>query len=315
MLPQIAEVFDVSIDYLFSYDTAARKTVPEVIREANRISKELNRDASISLIAKTLARYPNNDSLLFELARHKFIAACCKGKKEREAILQDAENSFISITENTNDNDRKAWSYYFLTSIAIAQKNYDKARLYNSHIIGGRGLYPKVDRAIIEIMQHDNANALHLAHETVHESIVEYSMMMHWILNYHLSHKEANEAIGEAQRAVCVLQKFNDTGMFDNDLSVFCEGMAWAYAMNDSFEDCITCLEEAYMYAEKHDSQENRSAYNVYGIMKEVAETEEEISCRKNLADVLHSAERGEYNPIRNSVRFKDLLEKLDGCS
>lgn len=312
LLPQLAEIFDVSLDYLFSYDTAARKTIPEVIKEANRISKESNRDASIALIAKTLARYPNNEMLIFELARHKFTASNYKGKKEREVLLQDAEKGFISVAENTDNEERRAWAYHFLTSIAIVQRDYDKARLYNDHIIGGSGLHPKVDRAIIEIMQHDNADALHLAKETMHESIVEYSLMMNWILNYHLCRKETNEAIRESKRTACVLREFNDAGMFDNDLSVIYEGMAWAYAMNNSFEDCITCLEEAYVYAERYDSQENGSVYNVYGIMKEIAETEEKISTRKTLADVLHSNERSEYEPIRNSARFKALLEKLD---
>lgn len=151
LLPQIAEIFDVSLDYLFSYDTTERKTISEVINEANRLSKELNRDASIALIAKTLARYPNNDRLIFELARHKYIA-----------------------------------SRY---------------------------------------------------------------------------------------------------------------------------------LEEAYIYAERYDSQENGFVYNVYGIMKEAAETEERISSKKNLADTLHSNVSSVYDPIRNSERFKDISEKLGGCS
>lgn len=315
LLPQIAEIFDVSLDYLFSYDTAERKTISEVINEANRLSKELNRDASIALIAKTLARYPNNDRLIFELARHKYIASRYKEKKEREAILQDAEKGFITVAENTKNDNRRAWAYHFLTEIAILQKNYNKARSYNSHTIGGRGLYPKVDRAIIEMRQHNNADALHLAKNTMQESIFEYSLMMNLILKYHLSHKETNEAISEAKRTVCVLREFNGTGMFDNDLSVFCEGIARAYAMNNRFEDCISYLEEAYIYAERYDSQENGFVYNVYGIMKEAAETEERISSKKNLADTLHSNESSVYDPIRDSERFKDISEKLGGCS
>lgn len=313
LLPQIAQLFDVSLDFLFSYDTAERKTIPEVINEANRMSKELNRDASIVLIAQTLARYPNNDTLIFELARHKYIASRYKGKKEREVMLYDAEKGFIAVAENTNNDNRRVWAYHFLTAIAISRKDYDKAREYNSHIVGGRGLYPKVERAIIEILQRDNADALRLAKETMQESIVEYSLMMNRVLNYHLSHKEMNDALREARRAVCVIREFNENGMFDNDLSVFCEGMARAYAMDNRFEECIASLEQAYTYAQEYDDQENGFVYNVYDVMKEGVESEERISSKKNLGDALRSDGRCEYDPIRGSVRFRDLLEKLSG--
>ena len=311
LLPQLAEIFDVSLDYLFDHNTVCNKTISDVIAEANHLSKKRNRDGAIALISRTLARYPNNDQLIFELARHRFIAARYKGKNECQTMLQDAEKGFNIVAENTKNDNRRVWAYKFLTTVATIQKDYNKARSYNNHIVGSRGLYPKVDRAIIEILQYNNTNALHYSKEVMYESIVEYSLMVSWIVSYHLLHNEVDEAICETKRATCVLRKFNENGLFDNDLSVVWEGLAWAYAKKKDFKNVLICLEEACNYAVKCDRAENGFAHNVYGMMNDSIEAEEKISSRKNLFDTIESAERHEYDPARESAQFKKIIEKL----
>ncbi len=311
LLPQLAEIFDVSLDYLFDYHTTSHKTISDVIVQANHLSKKQNRDGAIALISRTLARHPNNDQLIFELARHRFIGARYKDRKECHAMLQDAETGFTIVAENTKNNNRRAWAYHFLTSIAIFRKDYAKARSHNDRIIGGRGLYPKVERAVIGLSEYNNTNALHDAKEVTYESMVEYSLMVNWILNYHLLHNEADEAICEAKRAAYVLREFNENGLFDNDLSVIWEGLAWAYAKKDDYENTLICLEEGCRYAEKYDCQESGLVYNVYGMMKDSIEAEEKISARKILANTLNSDERHEYDPVRDTARFKTILGKL----
>lgn len=310
LLPQLAEIFDVSLDYLFGYDMAEKKTIPEVIAEANRLSKELNRDGAVALIAKTLAHYPNNNQLIFELAWHKFLNARYKSKNERETLLKEAADGFETVTKNTENDNRRAWAYHFLTTIAIAMKDYNKARFYNSKIIGGAGLYPKVDRAIIEMKQNENTAALHLVEETMYQSIFEYSLLIPWAINHHLIHNEPKEAMREAQRALRVLEDFNDTGLFYAALSCCHESIAWANAMVGNYESCFEYLDKAYDCAEKYDRQENHFVCNVYDMMDETAETKEKSSLKKSLLNALQF-ERGDYNPIRGDERFKELLRKL----
>ena len=311
LLPQIAEIFDVSLDYLFDYNTATHKTISDVIEEANRFAKEHNRDGAITLIAKTLARYPGNVELIFELARHRLLGARNKSKKERQAMMQDAENGFHIVAENTKNDTQRTWAYHFMTTIAMLQKDYEKARSYNDHIVGGRGLYPKTDRAIIELREYDNADALHYAKEVMCESIIEYSLIIIWVVNYHLLHDEVDEAIWESQRAISVLEEFEETGLFDNDLSVLWEGLAWAYAKKNDFENVLIGLERACDYAIQHDFAGNSIIYNVYGILKSSMESEERISTRTNLLNTLESSERQEYTPLQNHPRFKKTIEKL----
>ena len=311
LLPQLAEIFDVSLDYLFNYDIAEKKTIPEAIKEANRLSKELDRDGSIAIIAKTLARYPNNNQLIFELARHKFINARYKGHDEREILLKEAVLGFETAAKNTENDNRRAWAYHFLTSIAILRNDYDKARSYNAKIMGGKGLYPKVDRAIIEMKQHANKEALHLSKEVMYQSIFEYSLVLHWILEYHIRNNNPDEAIREGKRAINVLREFNDTGLFYKEISVCCEAVACAYATNENYEDCITYLEEAYHYANAYDNQEHGFVYDVYSIIGEEIEAEEKISAKKDLRRVLCSDERKCYHSIRKDECFMNIIHKL----
>ena len=311
LLPQIAEIFDVSLDYLFDYSTTSYKTISDVVAEANRLSKDANREEAIALISKTLARYPNNDQLIFELARHKFMGARYKGKKERQTMLLDAENGFHIVAENTKNDTLCAWAYHFLTTISMIHNDYEKARSYNNHIFGARGLYPKAERAIIEIKQYDNSDALFASKEVMYESIVEYSLIVNWVLNYHLLHDELDEAIYESKRAASVLGEFNENGLFDDDLSVLWEGMAWAYAKKKDIEHVLICLEKACNYAIKYDHAENGLVYNVYGIMKDNMVSEEKISSRMNLANTLASDERHAYDFIRDNIRFQKIMSEL----
>lgn len=311
LLPQLAEIFDVSMDYLFGYNITERKTIPEVIAEANRLSKKLDRDGSVALIAKTLARYPNNNQLIFELARHKFINARYKNKSERDILLSEAAEGFETVTKNTDDENRRAWAYHFLTTIALVRRDYDKARFWNSKIIGGRGLYPKADRAIIEMKQNGNLEAMRLAKETMYESVFEFSIVLPWVVNHHLVHNEPDKAINETKRAVRVLADFNDSGLFFDTLSKCSESIAWAYAMKGEYDSSFDYLEKAYFYAEQYDKQEYGFVYNVYGMMDETAEMEEKLSSRKSLLRALLSDERGDYTPIRENVRFKEIVRKL----
>ena len=312
LLPQLAEIFNVSLDYLMGYDLAKRQTISEIIKEANRLSKNLNRDGSVALIARTLARYPGNDQLIFELARHKYINSRYKNANERRILLNEAAIGFETAAANTTNENRRAWAYKFLTIISIIQKNYDEARIWNTKLIGGKGIYPKVDRAIIELKCEDNENALHLANETMYESIFEYSLMISWVINYHYTHNQPHKIITEAASAITVLNQFNENGLFDDELSVNCESMALAYAMTENYESCLDYLEEAYIYAEKYDRQENGFVYNVYGIMGENAEQEDKLSSLKSLLCALKSNEREAYNPIREHARFKNIMEKLE---
>ena len=56
LLTKLAEIFDVSMDYLFGYTKADEKTVPETVGETTRLGKEGKREDAIALLRQTLER-------------------------------------------------------------------------------------------------------------------------------------------------------------------------------------------------------------------------------------------------------------------
>ena len=106
-----------------------------------------------------------------------------------------------------------------------------------------------------------------------------------------------NRAILEAERAIFILDKFNENELFGNELSVFSESMALAYAMNSDYENCMLQLEKAVDYADKYDNSG-------------CSGSDERASSVKSLLSLLGSDARKEYSPIRNTKRFAAILNK-----
>ena len=106
---------------------------------------------------------------------------------------------------------------------------------------------------------------------------------------------------------------FNENGLFDQDLSVLYEGMAWACAKKTDGENALHCIEEACHYAVQYDNRYGTLSQNIYGIMQDTIESENKLSAKKTLLNTLESNERYEYDFIRDNVRFNKSLDKLRG--
>lgn len=306
LLPQLAGIFDVSLDRLFGYDTVQKKSVPEVINEAARLAKEEKRDEAVSLISKALLRYPNNCALMLELGRHKFMLA--QRAADQDAKLAEAAKYFKLVAENTDDDALRQWAYHFLTVISALRAEYDQARAYNRKNLPAKGLDPRSDMFIIEALEDEGAAVQCRSKELMYRSIAEFISVMNFVVSYYLCHGRADDALSEARRTLGVLEHFSDTGLFYDDLSVSYEGAAWACAMKGEWEDCLGYLEKACEYAEKHDAKEGKFEFDILGF--EMPELES-VSSRSNLLEALQSGERSDYDRIRNDARFKEIIRCL----
>lgn len=113
LLPKLAEIFDVYMDYRFDYRKAEEKTIPETVAEANRLGKEGKREDAITLLRQTLERYPQNEMITFALARHLFVSTRFRSSVKRVERMSEAENKFLFVAERTTDPNRRAWCYQF----------------------------------------------------------------------------------------------------------------------------------------------------------------------------------------------------------
>ena len=313
LLPKIAEVFNVSVDYLLGYDVTCKKTISEVISEANRLRKELKSDEAEQLIKLTLARYPNNLQLTFELARHRFVNANYKKRAERDRLLGEAAEGFRYVAERDENKGRRDWSLHFLSTISLINKDFDRATEYNNILLCAKGLYPRANAAVIQLNKARDENALRALKEGIYGCIVETTILLPWITDYYMSIGDYDAVIKENARAVKVYEGFTDCGWIYNQLSNCYETLALAFANKGDFDPCLDYLEKACDSALKYDSLGYDLTYSVYDVPDDasVMEKEKHRASRVMLM-ALNSPERDIYAPFRDTERYREIIRKLE---
>lgn len=309
LLPRLSEIFDVSVDYLLGCERNVRRTIDEVISEANCLAKEGQHDESAALLARTLTRYPGDNRLIFELARRRFVNARHKNRTEQEALLKLSEEGFESVMRNTEDGNRRAWSIHFLSVITLSRRDFAKAREYNQMLLGGVGLYPRAMAVTIDMEEKANLDSVRLLNETVMGCIFEYSLLVGLIAPFAWEHNDNELAIREYGRAVRVLSEFNEMGFFDLPLMQCHESLARAYAWRDRPDEMISHLNFACDAAERYDSRKPDAVHALYAVMGESAETEEKICAADTLYRILTSPD---WRFFADTAGFGEILRRLN---
>lgn len=315
LLPKIAEIFDVSVDYLLGYDMTSKNTVAGIIVQANELRRKLKSAEAEALIEHTLARYPNNMQLRFELARHRFVNARYKKKAERERLLAEAEKEFLYISEHDDYKARRDWSLNFLTTINMIRKDFTKASECNDRLLCSKGLYPRVTSAVIRMNQSHDEGALQEARNVLCGCILESSMILPWITSYYMDEGNYDAVIKENLRAVKVYTEFVDVGWLYETLSECYEVIALAYAYKKEYDSCLCNLEKACDNAALHDKQGYQITYNVYDTAYDIAIEEAVRSSCRSMLNTLASSEREIYAPIHDTEQYKTIIAKLQSAN
>ena len=310
LLPKIAGVFNVSVDYLLGYDLTSNKTISEIVSEANKLRKELKGDEAERLIKQTLARYPDNLQLTFELARHRFINARNKKKSERSKLLSEAAEGFCYVADHDDNKARRDWSLNYLTTISMIQNEYDKAAEYNNRLLITKGLYPRATSAVILLNKSHDEKALQALKDGVYGCLVELTMLLPWITEYYLEAGDYDSIVKENLRAVRVYEEFTDCGWIYNELSCCYEILAFAYANKKEYEKCLDYLEKACDGALIYDSLDNSLIYKVCDDPNDIY-IEEKHRASRSMYMALTSLEREIYSPVHETERYKAILSKL----
>ena len=311
LLPKIAEVFGVSVDYLLGYDITSQKSISEIVAQANKLRKDLKGDEAEELIRQTLARYPNNLQLKFELARHCFVNARYKKKIERDSLLSEAEKGFTYVSEHDTSKARRDWSLNFLSSIRMIYKDYGKAAEYNGMLLPTKGIYPRARAAVIAMNASHDERALRGAKDEIYDLISEMTMLIPWVTYYYLEARDYDSVISEALRAARIYEEFTDAGWIYEPLSECYETAALAYAHKKEYDKCLDYLEKSADCALLYDTKGYDLTYKVNDVPNEIMIEEEVISSVRSLYSALTSPEREIYEPIRESPRYKKIMEML----
>ncbi len=314
LLPKLAEIFDVSLDYLFDYRKAEEKTIPETVAEASRLGKEGKREEALALLRQTLERYPQHEVLTFELARHLFVSTRFRSSAKRRERLNEATNLFSSVAERTSSTNRRAWCYQFLTTICMVDHDYAQAEQYNRHLLTGRGMYPKVTAAVIALRLKRPEETERAMRNTMAESLYEYLYMGSWYVAFLFENQRYEDVAAVCDRALRIIGVALDAGQayLCKEAAEFAESKALACAHMERYADCAEALETACEYACAYDALENDLTYDVYDLTGDMNGIEVRMSARENLLNTLQCEERRPvYAPIQSDPRYQAVLTRL----
>ena len=311
LLPKLAEIFGVSVDYLLGYDLRSQKSISEITAQANELRKNLKFDEAEELLRRTLARYPNDLKLKFELAHHRFVnAGHSRRKEERDRLLSEAEDGFLYVAEHDTDKVRCDWSLNFLVAIRMIYNDYGKAAEYNDRLLCSGGIYPRVRAAVIGMNASPGEAALKGAEGVIYGLIRGMTMLVPWITGYYLESGDFDRAISENIRAAKVYEEFTDAGWIYEPLSECYEMIALAYARKKEYDCCLDWLEKSTDCALLSDAKGGDAAGNPGDVPGEIM-IGEVRSSRRSLYDALTSSEREEYASVRETERYREILRKL----
>lgn len=315
LLPKIAEIFGVSVDYLLGYDMANNKTTANVIAEISSLYREFKIEEAESLIEKTLARFPNDMLLRFSISRLRVKAANkCKTKSERDILYDKAADGFRYVVKHETDKSRRDWSLKFLSGIYFVTGEYDKASEYNDMLITPKGIYPHSMAAIIKMRKSNDENALNALKEELYGYLLGMTSVFSYIAYYYYNKGDYEAFLKENLRMVKVYEAFaKDAAWIEDELSCCYEGIAYAYAQKKEFDVCLDYLEKAYNSAVIYDTEGYKALSMINPVPDDLLIEEYVTGPRSccSMYDGLTSSERKVYAPIRETERYMTIINNL----
>lgn len=255
LLPKLASIFDVSIDYFFNYQLNAADNRKAIIQNANMLSESRQYSEAISMLTEAMHRYPNDMSIKFSRAVNLiYYALSHQSDSEKTKKLSEANSQLKEVIDNSESRQMVDESYYLLGMSYINLKDFDKAleainQIHQSnHIDSGLALM----RLFLE--KGDIDSAIKQFEINIFFSIVHVHANTLWIDK--LFAYDSEKAILFYEMAISAFKAYscNKSCRFDVHISEFYERVALVYTKVKNFDKAITSLKLAVEYAHSFDN-------------------------------------------------------------
>lgn len=255
LLPKIAAVFDVSIDYIFDYHLNLYDNNMKIIVNAKQIFDAGQHSRAISMLSEALLRYPNDIFIKFNRAQMMIYSATKPPfDLEKSNMLVEANSELKEVINFTDSREMIDESYYLISMSYVNLKYFDKAL-----------------EAIAQIHQSSHINTglalfrIYLEQGDVNSAIKQYELNLYLALaSIHantvwtdkLFNNDFEKAILFYEMAIATFKAYsgNNSCRFDVYISTFYERVASLYAKGKKFGEAIHSLELAVKYADSFDS-------------------------------------------------------------
>ncbi|BCN28937.1 helix-turn-helix domain-containing protein [Anaeromicropila herbilytica] len=255
LLPKIASIFDVSIDYFFNYhlDSIYNRTI--VIDKAKQLSEKKEFSTAISMLKEALLRYPNDIPLKFKLAETMiFSGVIPPSDSEKFRVLIEANKELKEVIRNSKSRELIDESYYLLGMSYINLKEFEKAEEAINQLSQNNHMKTELALMRLYLEKGDINSAIKQFQINVFFSIVQIHTNSLWIEELFVDDLET--AIMFYEMAIEAFKAFsnNNSCRFDVHISQFYEKVALAYTKIGDFDKAISSLKLAVKYAQSYDN-------------------------------------------------------------
>ena len=319
LLPKIAALFDVSLDYLMGYTRTAQKTVEEHIAHAYALIRERRNREADDYMTGVRARYPENNLVKIESARVKRIRTC--GTSETPAakeLLSHAETLLKSV--NFRELTRRETDLYYATLADVYRigRRFDDAAAALDAIMPAEKFCPEQQKYLLELDRGNADGAITGMQKLMFRAIHDIVVTSSW---YYTAYADDPAKVIEQNLFVLrLLDAVTDGAVspFDRDLCYTCECISYFYAKLGDRENSVGYFLRAMEYAVRFDSI-GTMTYKTLPPFSLLDETAMDFyphgsgSLAAGTAAIVRDAgeERREYTLIREDERVKDILGKF----
>lgn len=321
LLPRIAALFDVSVDYLMDYRRTAERTVAEHIAHAYALVKHRDERAADDYMTEVLARYPENDLVRIECAKIKRI--CTHGSNESakaKELLCDAEKILKSV--NVKELSRREYDLYYaaLAQVWIVMKRFGDAAAALDEIMPDDTVHPEQLRYYLELECGNTSSAIAGMQKMLWKDIHDILVTSSW---YYAAYPDDPAKVIE-QNETCVRLLEAVTGgaasPFDRDLCYACECISFMYARLGDRERSVESFRRAMDYAVRFDGIEKMTYRTLpaFAMLDEAFDAAldyyphgtGDFALARQTANIVTEAgeERREYALIRDDERVREIV-------
>lgn len=255
LLPRIATIFDVSIDYLFNYHLSFHESLTNIIEHAKILFDAGQYSNAISMLSDASSRFPNDIDLKFNRAKMIIYSSVAPPiDSEKSNLLTEANKELQTVIDHAESRELIDESYYLICMSYINLKQFDRALdaitqiRQSNHINTGIALFR------IYLEQGDLNNAKKQFELNLYLSLANIHANTIWTEK--LFQDDYEKSIRFYEMAIETFKAYsgNSSCRFDVYISTFYERVALFSTKAKKYAKAIDSLQSASDYALSFDN-------------------------------------------------------------
>ena len=311
LLPKIAQVFDVSIDYLMGYQMESDMTIDDHIKFADSLVYNRQAKEAIEYFNAIAVRYPNNNKVRINKARYMIYGTYGSNTTDyKNQLLNDAEKLLLSMDESKLTHKEYEHRQANLCILYNFDKRYDKALEALNKIKSDTS----IDIDGYECMLYGSMNDMDIAAEKSQEYLLKSlkNICVRVCDFYTIYINEPAKVIAVYKELLKILYAVtaDKPSGFDEYFATTYECIAFMHTRLGDKANAISNLKKSVEYSARLNENDN-CTYNVSPLFDHINDEKHTPykMGKPSLLSLFANSERKEYELIRNEPEILEIIE------